>query len=87
MYGVVYGLCALTAGLCGWLLLKAYHVRRRALLFWSAVFFGIQTVNNVLLVIDKLVFPSTDMTIWRYTIALLAIMLLLYGLVTRIEVD
>ena len=87
MYGVVYGLCALTASLCGWLLLRAYLTRRNALLFWIAVFFAIQTVNNILLVIDKLVFPSVDMTLWRHTIALLAIMLLLYGLVMRVEVD
>lgn len=87
MHGVVYGLCALTAFVCGWFLLRAYYARQSALLFWSAVFFGIQTVNNILLVMDKLVFPSIDMTIWRYMIALLAIMALLYGLVMRIEVD
>ncbi len=87
MYGVVYGLCALTASLCGWLLFRACRAKRNALLFWSAVFFGLQTVNNILLVIDKLIMPSVDMSLGRHSIALLAIMLLLYGLIMRVEVN
>ena len=53
----------------------------------SGLFFGIQTFNNLFLIIDKLVIPDIDVDIWRYTIALLAIILLLYGLIMRTEAD
>jgi hypothetical protein len=87
MSSVIYGLCASTAFLCAWLLLRAYRVRDNRLLLWSGVFFGIQTINNIFLILDKLILPEIDMSIWRHTIALLAIILLLYGLVMRTEVD
>jgi hypothetical protein len=44
-------------------------------------------LNNIFLIIDKLVIPDIDVDIWRHTIALLAIILLLYGLIMRTEVD
>jgi hypothetical protein len=49
------------------------------------LFFVIQTWNNVLLVIDKVVFPHIDMSIIRHGIALAAIVVLLYGLIMRTE--
>ena len=87
MSSVIYGLCASTAFLCAWLLLRAYRARDNRLLLWSGIFFGIQTLNNIFLIIDKLVVPNIDMSIWRHTIALIAIILLLYGLIMRTEVD
>jgi hypothetical protein len=81
----IYSLCALTALLCAWLLLRAYWGRGNILLFWSGLFFVIQTWNNVLLVIDKVVFPHIDMSIIRHGIALAAIVVLLYGLIMRTE--
>jgi hypothetical protein len=87
MASVIYGLCASTAFLCAWLLLRAYWGGENTLLFWSGVFFSIQTLNNIFLIIDKLVIPDIDVDIWRHTIALLAILLLLYGLIMRTEVD
>lgn len=83
---VIYGLCGITAFLCAWLLLTAYRKGGASLLFWSGVFFGIQAVNNVLLIIDKVVFPSSDLSLVRLSIALFAIVLLLYGLVMRADV-
>jgi len=87
MSNVIYGLCGLTALLCAWLLLKAFRNGGNVLLFWSGLFFVIQTFNNVVLVLDKVVFPSIDMGVWRHSVALLAIVVLLYGLVMRTEVD
>ncbi len=87
MAGLIYTLCAATALLCAWLLLRAYRSGNNRLIFWSGVFFSIQTVNNVLLIADKLVVPLIDLSIWRHIIALLAISLLLYGLIMRTEVD
>lgn len=87
MSEVIYGLCGLTAFLCAWLLLKAFRKGGNPLLFWSGLFFIIQTFNNVLLLMDKVVFPSIDMSLWRHSVALVAIVVLLYGLVMRTEVD
>ncbi len=84
---VIYGLCAITAFLCAWLLLTAYRKNRTALLFWSGLFFVIQAVNNLLLILDKIVFPSVNLSVVRLTIALFAIVLLLYGLIMRAEAE
>jgi hypothetical protein len=84
---IIYSLCALTAMLCAWLLLRAYRERQIPLLFWCGLFFSIQVSNNVILVIDKLVVPDIDLRIYRYVIALLAVGVLLYGLIMHTEVD
>jgi hypothetical protein len=81
MAGVIYGLCALTALLCAWLLLQAYRRSRYKLLLWSGVCFAGLTLNNVVLVIDKLVVPDQDLSIIRSSIALVSLMILLFGLI------
>ena len=85
MAPLIYGLCALTALLCTWLLLQAYRRSRYKLLLWSGLCFACLTVNNILLIADKLLFPAIDMTIWRLVTALIAIMVLLYGLIWNAE--
>lgn len=85
MAGVIYSLCALTALLCSWLLLQAYFRRRYRLLLWSGLCFAGLTVNNLLLVLDKLLLPGSDLAIWRTAVGLMAIMILLYGLVWDAE--
>jgi hypothetical protein len=83
MASFIYGLCALTAALCAWLLLRAYKGSRYQLLFWSGLFFIIVTINNLLLIADKLIFPVVDLSVLRYTIALAAHGLLLLGLISE----
>jgi hypothetical protein len=79
---LVYTLCALTAVLCAGLLLKAYAASRYRLLLWSGLCFVGLALNNVLLVFDKVVFPtSVDLQLWRSGTALVAMLILLYGLV------
>ncbi|MGD9729021.1 MAG: DUF5985 family protein [Nitrospiraceae bacterium] len=79
---VIYGLCALSAFMCAWLLFAAYRRSRYRLLFWSSLFFMLTTVNNILLVVDKLIFPTEiDLSLLRYGLALITIAVLLYGLV------
>lgn len=63
MAGLIYGMCALTALLCAWLLLQAWRRSRYKLLFWSALCFAGLTVNNMLLVVDKLIFPAVDINL------------------------
>jgi hypothetical protein len=76
---LVFLLCALTSFACTGMLLRAYLRSRARLLMWSALCFAGLTVNNVLLVLDRLVFTSLDLSSWRLVIALLAVLLLVTG--------
>jgi hypothetical protein len=81
MGAIIYALCAVTAGLCTWLLLQAYYRSKYRLLFWSGICFAGLTINNLLLVVDKLLLPLVDLSIWRTSVALLAMGVLLFGLI------
>lgn len=81
MSTIIYGLCALVALLCAWLLLAAWRRQSHRLLLWSGLCFVGFTANNVLLVLDKVVFPDVDLSVWRASVALLSIAVLLYGLI------
>ena len=85
MAGIIYALCALTAVLCAGLLLQSYVRSRYRLLLWSGLCFAGLSLNNFLLVLDKLVFPHVDLSPWRSAVALLAMAVLLYGLVWDAE--
>jgi hypothetical protein len=86
MAGLIYGLCALTAFLCAALLLRAYSHNRNRLLLWGGICFVWQTVSNALLVVDKLILPTTvDLSVYRHSITLLSMLLLLYGLIWNRE--
>jgi hypothetical protein len=80
MGAVIYSLCTLTALVCAYLLLQAYRRSGYRLLLWSGLCFVGLTINNLLLVLDKLVF-EVDLSVWRTSAALAAMTVLLYGLV------
>lgn len=87
MAAIIYSLCALTALLCAWLLLRKYRERNIALLLWCGLFFAIQAGNDFFLIFDKAVLRDTDLSVYRHTIGLIAIGVLLYGLIMKTEVD
>ena len=80
---LIYALCAVTAAVVATLLLRAYVSSRSRLLLWSGACFVGLTANNILLVLDRLVFTSVDLTTWRLCIALGSLSLLLYGLIVE----
>lgn len=82
---VVYLMCAATAGCCAWLLCRAYLQNRARMLLWSALCFGGLTLNNVLLVLDRLVFIGVDLSTWRLAGALVSVLLLITGLVLEAD--
>ncbi len=82
---VIYSLCAVTAILCAYLLLDAYGRGRYRLLLWSGLCFVGLAANNVLLVLDKLVFPEHDLSLVRTATSLAAMSVLLYGLIWDVE--
>jgi len=81
MEQTIYGLCALTAFMCAWLLLQAYRRTKYGLLFWTGLFFAVATISNVVLIFDKVVYPEVDLTPYRYAISLLGLCILLPGLI------
>lgn len=85
MAKIIYLLCTLTSLACAWLLLRGYFATRSRLLFWSGLCFVGLTLNNVLLVLDKLVFPDVDLSTLRLVSALVALLLILYGLIWEEE--
>lgn len=85
MAAIIYSLCALTALVCTVLLFQAYRRGGYRLLLWSGLCFAGLTVNNLFLVLDKLVFPSIDLSALRTSVALAAMLVLLYGLIWEAE--
>lgn len=83
---VIYALCALTSLLCAWLLLRGYWKNGYRLLLWSGLCFAGLSINNILLILDRVVFPDTiDLATWRLVSALGALLPLLYGLIWEEE--
>jgi hypothetical protein len=77
----VYLLCAATSLLCAVLLTRSYLQARTRLLLWSALCFLGLFINNVLLVIDRIVLTEVDLSIARSGTALAAMLLLVTGLI------
>ncbi len=78
---LIYGTCAAAALICAVLLLQAYARESYRLLWWSGLCFLGLTVNNLLLVLDKVVLPEFDLSLVRSMTALFAMVVLLYGLI------
>lgn len=86
MAQLIYSLCTLTSLACAWVLFASYRRTRHRLLFWSGSCFAVMTLSNLLLLLDKVVFPtSVDLLPYRLVTALLALALLLYGLIYEKE--
>jgi len=81
MGGMIYVLCAVTSSVCAALLVRGYRARRTPLLLWASLCFAFLAANNLLLVADMIVFPHTDLAVWRSGTALTGLVLLVYGMV------
>ncbi|HEY8608207.1 MAG TPA: DUF5985 family protein [Noviherbaspirillum sp.] len=77
----IHALCALTSLLCAVLLLRTYAASGYRLLLWSGLTFSILSVNNMLVIVDRFVFPDNDLTTWRLACALIALVPILHGLI------
>ena len=81
MAAVFYTLCTLTASVCAWLLLRAYYRSRYKLLLWGGLCFVGLTLNNAMLVADKQLFSDVNLFTWRLVLALISMLVLLYGII------
>ena len=78
---IIYFLCALTCWLCAVLLLRAYARQRAKLLFWSGAAFCTFGVGNIMLFVDLVIVPASDLSLVRNVITLMGVLLLLRGLI------
>lgn len=81
MAETVYVLCGLTSLFCAGLLVRSFRTRRTRLLMWSSLCFVGLALNNALLMIDVLVVPAVDLSAARTSMAAVAMILLLVGLI------
>lgn len=86
MAALLYGLCTLTALFCAWMLLRVYQRSRYRLLLWGGLCFLGLTLNNALLVLDKLLLgEDVNLFTWRLVVALSSMIVLLYGIIWEAE--
>jgi hypothetical protein len=82
MSEAVYILCALTSLTCAALLARGYRLRRTRILLWSTWCFIGLSVNNLVLVLDRVVTgPTIDLSVLRAGTGLAAVAVLVLGLV------
>jgi hypothetical protein len=82
---IVYVLCFLTSAACAWLLGRAYARTGTRLLLWSSICFGFLAANNLVLVLDLVIWPELDMGLARLILALAALVSLIWGFVWEVE--
>jgi hypothetical protein len=81
----VYLLCLLASLACAALLARSYFRHRTRILLWSAACFALLALNNLLMVLDIVVFPQTDLSLARTCCSLLAVGTLLYGFIWEVD--
>lgn len=82
MAGIVYILCAILSFSCALMLAIGYRKNKFRLLMWSSIGFSGFFLNNILLFIDVLVFPTQiDLSVWRTIPALVGMLVMVYGLI------
>jgi hypothetical protein len=85
MAEAVYVLCFLTSAAVAALLLRAWRRTRHRVLLWTGVGFLFLAADNLLLVLDYIVFPDTDLSDWRKLPALVGAALIVVGLIWDAE--
>jgi hypothetical protein len=85
MAELVYLCCALASTLCAVLLVRSYLANRTQLLLWSSLCFAGLALSNALLFIDLAVAPTVDLSVYRALVALVALLLLLFGLIWHVH--
>lgn len=79
---LVYSLCALTSLACAVLLVRSWRRTRTTLLMWSSICFVGFTLNNVLLVVDWVLYrQQIDLAVPRAATAFVSVLALVVGLV------
>ena len=78
---LTYALCAVTSLIAAALLFRQYRATRTRLLFWSFIGFIGLALNNVLVFVDLVLVPTTDLALVRTLAGAVGLLALLYGLI------
>jgi hypothetical protein len=81
----IYGLCFVTSLGCGFLLLRGYGRSGARLLLWTGACFCLLSLNNLIVLLDLIVFVHEDLQGWRHAASLAAVTILIAGLVWESE--
>jgi hypothetical protein len=81
----LYLLAIATSLACTLCLFRAYLRSRLRLLLWSGFCFVGLTINNIVLFIDLVVYPTADLRMVRLIAALSGMVFLLYGFIFESE--
>jgi len=81
MAPVIYALCALTCMACAALLFRSYARTHFRMLFWSGLCFSMLALSNILNMLDRFVFRDIDLVPMRLATALIAVLLIVFGLI------
>jgi hypothetical protein len=85
MAELIYGLCTILSLAIAVMLWRQHRRSPSRMIYWTALCFTGLALSNLVLVVDKLVFPDLDLRVLRHSISLLSIGLLLFGLVYEDE--
>ena len=81
----IYLLCVVTAVACFVLLFRGYRRSGTRLLLWSSVCFGFLALHALIVMIELLLIPTTDLQMFRHVASLAAVASLIVGLVWETE--
>ena len=85
---VVYVLCFFTSAACAWLLGRSFARSGNRLLLWSSICFTFLALNNLALVLDLVVYPtSVDLRLIRLCLAFAAVASMIWGFVWEVQDD
>jgi hypothetical protein len=79
----VYLLCSFTSFASAFLLYRGYRESRYRLLLWCAWGFLGFFLNNILLMVDMLLFPDVSISLLRTLPALVGVSIMTYGLIAE----
>jgi hypothetical protein len=83
---VIYLLCLATSAVCAGLLIRSYRRTRVRLLLWSAACFVFLALNNLAVVTDILILPtSIDLSMLRLLASFAGVLTLLYGFIWEVD--
>jgi hypothetical protein len=85
MAELIYGLCTVLSLSIAVMLWRQQRRVPTRMIYWTALCFTGLALSNLLLVLDKFVFPELDLRVLRHSVSLLSIGLLLFGLVYEDE--
>ena len=82
---IVYSLCLVTSVACAWLLGSSYRRNGTRLLLWSSIAFVFLAANNLVLVLDLVIWPDIDLRVVRLSLSLAAVSSLIWGFIWEVE--